>query len=242
LCCELTRRGRPRRAGRLRRLVGRRFHPEYPNAVRSQTAAIGALSTPNCCDPRCAPRRSRAGRSVTRLQGFVRLMVFQALLDCQVARRHGPSGGAPRQARAGRTGPPPDPRVVCSAVGIPAGSRGATAWTRAGVEDLAGRCCSGTQPGTREQCRKLHAQGILQRPSATKSPHWKLGALARHLSVKTQTLSTWRRRGWVHADRNGNHWLLWADTDELRRLQRLAAHDRQELQLTPGNLTTPKQR
>lgn len=89
-------------------------------------------------------------------------------------------------------------------------------------------------------CRKLHAQGNLQRPSATKPPHWKLGALARRLNVKTQTLSTWRRRGWVHADRHGNHWLLWADASELRRLQRLAAHDRQGLQQTPANLTTPQ--
>ena len=99
-----------------------------------------------------------------------------------------------------------------------------------------------TVPIIGQLCRKLHVQGNLQRPSATKPPHWKLGALARHLSIKTQTLSTWRRRGWVHADRDGNHWLLWADDDDLRRLQRLAAHDRQGLKHTPADLTTPKQR
>lgn len=99
-----------------------------------------------------------------------------------------------------------------------------------------------TAPIIRQLCRKLRAQGNLQPRSATKSPHWKLGALARRLGMKSQTLSTWRRRGWVHADRDGNHWLLWADADELRRLQRLAAHDRQRLQQIPANLTTPKER
>jgi DNA invertase Pin-like site-specific DNA recombinase len=81
-----------------------------------------------------------------------------------------------------------------------------------------------------------------QHQRAIQPPSWKLGALARHLGVKPETLNTWRRRGWVHADRQGRHWLLWADADELLRLKRLAAHDRPALKRIPAHLTTPKQR
>jgi DNA invertase Pin-like site-specific DNA recombinase len=81
-----------------------------------------------------------------------------------------------------------------------------------------------------------------QHQGGIQPPYWKLGTLARRIGLKPETLSTWRRRGWVHADYQGQRWLLWADYDELHRLQRLAAHNRRALQRIPADLTTPKQR
>ncbi|MGA9042851.1 MAG: recombinase family protein, partial [Terriglobales bacterium] len=75
-------------------------------------------------------------------------------------------------------------------------------------------------------CRKFRAEGYFRDDAAEPSDHWKLGALARQLGIPTATLSTWRRRGWIHADRHSGHWILWADEEELRRLHQLADYDR----------------
>jgi hypothetical protein len=88
-------------------------------------------------------------------------------------------------------------------------------------------------------CRKFRAEGHSTDAGARPSGHWKLGELAKRLGIPPATLSTWRRRGWIHADRRGGHWTLWADKDELKRLHRLAKHDRKALQPTPSHLTTP---
>lgn len=98
-----------------------------------------------------------------------------------------------------------------------------------------------TSPIISQLCRKFRAEGSLQR-GATTSDHWKLGELAVQLGIPSATLSTWRRRGWVHSDRVGDRWILWADQEDLRRLQRLADHQRTGLQPTPPSLTTPKKR
>jgi DNA invertase Pin-like site-specific DNA recombinase len=99
-----------------------------------------------------------------------------------------------------------------------------------------------TVPIVTQLCRRFRADGFLRDDEQTMSPHWKLGALARHLGVKPETLSTWRRRRWVHADRIGQRWILWADAEELKRLRQLADHDRRGLQKTPPKLTAPKKR
>jgi DNA invertase Pin-like site-specific DNA recombinase len=99
-----------------------------------------------------------------------------------------------------------------------------------------------TAPIVSQLCRKICAERRTRNGSAVNPPHWKLGALARHLGMKPETLSTWRRRGWVHADRRGQQWVLWADPDELLRLQRLVTYERQGLKQTPADLTLPKQR
>jgi hypothetical protein len=99
-----------------------------------------------------------------------------------------------------------------------------------------------TSPIISQLCCKFRAEGHLQDDAATTSDHWKLGQLAKQLGIPSATLSTWRRRGWVHADRRGGRWILWADEKELQRLHRLADHNRIGLQPTPSRLTTPKQR
>lgn len=106
-----------------------------------------------------------------------------------------------------------------------------------------------TAPIVSQLCRQFRAEGVLsddealsgnadERPSA----YWRLGELAHYLGIKQATLSTWRRRGWVHAERIAQRWHLWADAEELARLRQLSQHQRSGLQRTPLHLTTPKQR
>jgi hypothetical protein len=70
--------------------------------------------------------------------------------------------------------------------------------------------------------------------------YWKLSHLAKRLQIKKETLNTWRVRGWVQAIEHGGHWLLWADEDELQRLEKLVAYRRTKFSQTPTELTTPK--
>lgn len=106
-----------------------------------------------------------------------------------------------------------------------------------------------TEPIVSQLCRQFRAAGRLSddatpglNPDRCPPGHWRLGNLARYLGIKQETLSTWRRRGWVHAERVGQRWRLWADAEELVRLRQLAAHNRTALRQTPLHLTTPKQR
>ena len=53
---------------------------------------------------------------------------------------------------------------------------------------------------------------------------WLLSDLARHLDMPQATLHRWVRVGWVHARKlptPGGHWAIWADADELDRMNRL---------------------
>ena len=86
-------------------------------------------------------------------------------------------------------------------------------------------------------CGKLRRRGVtLTRPDN----RWTLTTLADYLGLKRETLSTWRRRGWVNAEHNGRQWVFRADADELHRLQQLADYKRHGLHKTPPELTTPK--
>ena len=96
-----------------------------------------------------------------------------------------------------------------------------------------------TSPIVSQLCRKFRAEGHLKDNGVTPSDHWRLGEVAKELGIPSATLSTWRRRGWIHADRRSGHWILRADAEELHRLRRLADYDRIGLQPTPSHLTTP---
>ncbi len=91
-------------------------------------------------------------------------------------------------------------------------------------------------------CRKFRTEGYLKDDVTAPSGHWKLGELAKALGIPSATLSTWRRRGWIHADQRNGRWILWADAKELHRLRRLADYDRIGLQPTPSHLTKQKVR
>ena len=99
-----------------------------------------------------------------------------------------------------------------------------------------------TPPVISQLCRKFRSEKHLSDKATVPIEYWKLGDLAKYLEIKPETLSTWRRRGWVHADQVGHRWILWADTEELNRLQQLAHHDRRNLQKVPPQPVTPKRR
>ena len=73
---------------------------------------------------------------------------------------------------------------------------------------------------------------------------WWLSDLARELDIPQPTLRGWVRRGWLHARQLSGaqgRWLVWADQDELNRLQRLRAFSRSRAdQPFPKEMTTPK--
>jgi hypothetical protein len=78
-------------------------------------------------------------------------------------------------------------------------------------------------------------------------PHeWWFPDLARQLDMPHPTLYSWLRRGWVHARQlpgAQGRWILWADQEELDRLQRLRTcpHTWSDQPLF-RELTTPKPR
>jgi len=67
---------------------------------------------------------------------------------------------------------------------------------------------------------------------------WRGKELAEHLNVPPATLNTWRRRGWVLAQR-GRRWVYWANEAELARLNQLHRHPRVALTPVPVHLTIP---
>ena len=88
-------------------------------------------------------------------------------------------------------------------------------------------------------CKKLRDQASATVPT-NESSKWGLRELAHELGLRKETLNTWRRRGWVHATQESTRWTFWADEEELLRLRKLVDHNRQGLQKTPEELTTPK--
>ncbi len=68
---------------------------------------------------------------------------------------------------------------------------------------------------------------------------WRCSALSRHVGVPPETLNTWRRRGWVHAQCIAKRWIYWANETELCRLTRLRGQPRVALSPVPSDLTTP---
>jgi DNA invertase Pin-like site-specific DNA recombinase len=53
---------------------------------------------------------------------------------------------------------------------------------------------------------------------------WRVSELARRLGVRRDTVERWQRVQWLHAYRDADgYWTLWADADEIARLQALHA-------------------
>jgi hypothetical protein len=72
---------------------------------------------------------------------------------------------------------------------------------------------------------------------------WWLMDLARELKVSHLKLREWARRGWLHSRRTKiqGYWILWADSDEVRRLRQLLAESRRGVNAYSSKLITPKQ-
>ncbi len=86
-------------------------------------------------------------------------------------------------------------------------------------------------------CRKLRRLGVIPKCPVVKPGYWRPGSLAERLGVKRSTLSGWRRRGWVQAQRVGSRWMYWADQAELKRLEQLAVRDQKKFKSPPEELT-----
>lgn len=99
-------------------------------------------------------------------------------------------------------------------------------------------CSSFTTAIVSSLCKKFRDESRVDVP-AHKSTQWNLRELAHELGLRKETLNTWRRRGWVHATQGSTRWTFWANEEELNRLRKLVDHNRQGLQKTPTELTTP---
>jgi hypothetical protein len=97
-----------------------------------------------------------------------------------------------------------------------------------------------TTPAITQLCCKLRRQRRLNDSRQARLDVWRSQVLAERLGVKATTLNTWRRRGWVQAERVGSRWLYWADTAELARLEQLTAHARKRFTSTPAELINPR--
>ncbi len=73
---------------------------------------------------------------------------------------------------------------------------------------------------------------------------WWLPELAKKLVMSRGRLAEWARRGWLHSRRSPGQglWVLWADTDEIRRLRKLATLSSRAGTEYHSALTTPKKR
>jgi DNA invertase Pin-like site-specific DNA recombinase len=72
---------------------------------------------------------------------------------------------------------------------------------------------------------------------------WWLSDLARHLKTSREKLRWWVRHGWVHCRRSPlrDYCILWADRNEVARLEKLRAHsDARLFTPYPAELTVPK--
>jgi hypothetical protein len=100
-------------------------------------------------------------------------------------------------------------------------------------------------PFSREQVWQLLSRyGLTNKQDVIHpGPHeWPLVALAQQLGVSELRLRRWARNGWVHARRASKQgpWILWADADELNRLNRLKDSFKTGVCRYPAELTTPK--
>ena len=107
-------------------------------------------------------------------------------------------------------------------------------FTGASVRRLLSRCGLSRGRRSASPAGELRADG-----------EWWLSDMARELDVPQPTLRGWVRRGWLHARQLSGaqgRWLVWADQDELNRLQRLRAFSRSraDCQPFPEEMTTPK--
>ena len=76
------------------------------------------------------------------------------------------------------------------------------------------------------------------------SNEWWVRDLARELQVIPQKIYYWIKQGWVHVRRSqvAQHWIVWADEEELARLAKLKTHSTSWLRARVPELTRPKSR
>jgi hypothetical protein len=101
-----------------------------------------------------------------------------------------------------------------------------------------------TESGVGTLLRHLGLVAELFRDDLLADDEWWIPDLARQLGVIPQKIHYWVKQGWIHARRapSGKHWIVWADKEEKRRLQRLAKHQSSWIAARNPDLVIPKKR
>lgn len=105
-------------------------------------------------------------------------------------------------------------------------------------------------PRSREPVSRFMVQKLLESPRCVKQlydpelsvNHWRASDLALQVGIPEKRLKHWVTRGWATAVQrpHGRTWVIYADADELHRLQQLAASQTgQGSRLPPEILRTP---
>ena len=92
--------------------------------------------------------------------------------------------------------------------------------------------------------QRLELAGELHRHDMLGPDEWWIRDLATKLKTPIPKVYYWAKQGWVHSRRtpSGRHWIVWADADELRRLQELKAQRNSYTAQRNPKLVTPKLR
>ena len=92
--------------------------------------------------------------------------------------------------------------------------------------------------------QQLGLTGELYRGDLLGPNEWWIRDLATTLKVPVCKVYYWATHGWIHSrkTRSGKHWILWADDDELKRLEKLKVQRNSYTARRNHKLTTPKAR
>jgi DNA-binding transcriptional MerR regulator len=101
-----------------------------------------------------------------------------------------------------------------------------------------------TATGVGAMLRELGLVGELFQDDLLGKDEWWIPDLAQQLGVILQKIHYWVKQGWIHARRppSGQHWIVWADRAEKRRLQRLANQKNSWTAARCPELVIPKER
>jgi len=92
--------------------------------------------------------------------------------------------------------------------------------------------------------KKLKLVGELFRDEMLEDDEWWIPDLAKKLKVIPQKVHYWAKQGWINSRRtlSGKHWIVWADSDELKRLRTLRSKKNSWIAARNPELVTPKPR
>jgi DNA invertase Pin-like site-specific DNA recombinase len=92
--------------------------------------------------------------------------------------------------------------------------------------------------------QRLRLVGELHRNDMLGTNEWWIRDLATKLKAPVPKVYYWVKQGWVHSRKtpSGEHWIVWADADELRRLQKLKVQSNSYTAQRNPKLVTPKLR
>jgi hypothetical protein len=101
-----------------------------------------------------------------------------------------------------------------------------------------------TRTMVRDSLVKLGLRGEKEDDSLLSASAWWIRDLAQEVGMPWLTLRDWALKGWVHGRQTNvqKRWILWADEEEVERLQRLRSAHTHVFLAYPKELTTPKPR